>query len=149
MKKRLIAMLIVLAMAICVFPVCAFAAPVGNSGGGISPLGWGDEKYWHIYIDGAEKRVPIDNVIGPGSVDAIGEEGPVTIAQKALNCINENNSLADCNAGIADGIYGNGTTNAVKHFQTYVNRYQPAMDILVVDGWIGSATWKCITAISK
>lgn len=149
MKKNLksgLATMIALILVFRIFPMYALAA--APTSGTITPQGWSDSDYWYVYIQGVQKRVPKGNVIGLGSSDPAGVEGPVTIAQMALNNIDSSDSRANCNTGIVDGQFGTNTENGVRNFQTYINHYITYYDILVVDGWIGPNTWNCITGLS-
>lgn len=139
MKKRLIAILIVLTMAVCVFPVCASAdnnsvtenKPVIENGNYVIP------------INGARYEVPVGTVLARGSS---GES--VRIAQMKLNELDVG-LHAGCNAGTADGDFGKKTEDAVWAFQSWFCDHVSIWnaDKIGIDGIIGKETWAVFTKI--
>lgn len=148
MKKSVVAILMVLALVVCVFPVSAFAA--NNST--VNPYAVGKRnstgENWVVTIDGTDYWVSIYNVIGKGNSKYIRE---VDVAQQALNRIDARFYHAHCNAGLPDGKFGDNTFNAVIGFQDFYNTYKaPSASYKIdVDGAIGPNTWSRITLCSN
>ena len=145
MKKRLIALLLVLVLAACVFPVSAFA----DGGGGISLYSIDDRSnngYYNIYILNQDYLVPSNTVLS--------NDGGTTwrrateIAQLKLTEFSVDFNVSLVHPGSVDGYFGNGTASAVSSFQSWWNnslRFSYGEGTIGVDSIIGGETWSAFS----
>ena len=97
MKKRLLAILMVLTLVVCVFQVNAFALTDGYPDASKR----NDDGNWVIKVNGVTYNVTYGTVIRQGNTSY---NRDVYVAQIALNKINYLYSGAGCSVGSADGI---------------------------------------------
>lgn len=143
MKKRLLAILMVLTLVVCVFQVNAFALTDGYTDASKR----NDDGNWVIKVNGVTYNVTYGTVIRQGNTTY---NRDVYVAQIALNKINYLYSGAGCSVGSADGIFGSGTYTGVVAFQKYWNHKWGYSSYYAIDtdGIIGNCTWACISATS-
>ena len=141
-KKKLIAILLVLALAVCALPISAFADWEPNY-----PVDRNNDGNWIIRVRGVVYNVDYNTVLRQGNTTYSRD---VYVAQIALNRINSLYSTANCGAGGADGYFGNNTYTGVKAFQTFWNNTKGSSlyYMIGVDGVIGNCTWACISYYS-
>lgn len=145
MKKRIIAMLLLILVTVASFPVSAHADydyynyPSGSHRN--------NDGNWVIYVNGVTYNVTYGTVISQGNTSY---SHPVDVAQMALNKINTVYSSANCYTGSPDGIFGSNTYNGVRNFQTFWNNYNASYYsyYIGVDGIVGNCTWACISTCS-
>ena len=139
MKKKLIAILLVVTLIVCVIPTYAFAeSPTVNS---FSTNSLSEEII--IYIGEIPYRVDKNVIVGYNNV-VYGEE--VWILQSALVAVDHQNSDVSCHPGAVDYAFGPNTYNATKAFQAYSNVLFP-LDTIAVDGACGPNTWTKLAII--
>ena len=135
MKKKIVAMLLVMVIAVCMLPTYAFADFEGQGTATTMSANFTYTFYdWdeHVYID-----VP-STVVCSRTYNRV---SPYTkAAQCALYAISEDWMNDSMNPGYPDGIYGDNTYNAVYNYQ--YNKYMNgALDVGYVDGDTGPMTW--------
>lgn len=144
MKKKLVALLLVLTMVLCVFPASAFAAPASTNAT-IVDKAWSDGKY-HMIIYHVEYTVPKGIVLqnDGGSV----YRSHTKTAQLKLTEISDDFKQNDIDPQGRDGYFGKNTESAVWAFQNYWNdsmAYWYAAGTVDVDGIIGGQTWSAFS----
>lgn len=140
MKRKIIAILLVLTMAVCAFPMSAFAADNDESA---APRYIASSNDYCIYIALEPYTVPYGTVLSYGS-----KGGHVYTAQMKLNEVSMKEKNASISVGTVDGDFGNNTRNGTYAFQRWFNTVNSVygMSEIGVDGVIGNQTW---TAFSK
>lgn len=129
--KKIIALLLILVMAICVFPVSAFAEAE-------SPFGLNTNvedlprMLWFKYSDGTVYTVDSNILVSQGS----GYTGYVIVIQEVLDRLCRYTGYNNINPNGIDGVFGNGTRLAVVSFQVAYIGAQAG------DGVVGPTTWK-------
>lgn len=129
MKKRIVALLLVLTMVVCAFPISAFAAVTENSVGmygtrdkPASGYNTSSNWYYSYYTNTAYWVGWRFKTAGK----------PVYMVQAYLFADGEFNSLSDI-----DGYFGNNTETQIRAYQ-----YKYRNDGLSDDGVVGGDTWK-------
>lgn len=141
MKKKLVALLLVLTMAICIFPASAFAED--ENVGPIIPQYLDPDGYYHIYIKLDLYKVPQGTVLSYGS-----KYGHVYTAQMKLNEVSVKGN-ASCSVGTVDGDFGSKTRTGTYAFQNWFNRVHDSYGVssIDVDGIIGNQTWNAFSKL--
>lgn len=141
MKKRLIALLLVLLMTACILPADAFAAAPPE----ISPYSIRDKAFnglYHIMIRNVEYTVPSGTLLANDGGTVYNEY--TRTAQRKLIEASEFSGQVALDPGSPDGYFGNNTAFAVEAFQRYWNsdiRFIYLEGTIGVDGMIGGETW--------
>lgn len=140
MKKKLVALLLVLALAVCIFPASAFAL---TSDGYPNNSRRNSSGNWHIIVNSYSLYVNYGTVIRKGNTSY---DQNVYAAQAALNWI-DMNPRAGCGIGAQDGLFGTDTYNGVVAFQKFWNNNNAYSEgyYIDVDGIVGNCTWSCLT----
>ena len=131
MKKRLVATLLVLIMAMCVFPVCAFADYDQPQTHATSAVSKPAQTLWFKDSKGSVYYVYSGTVVSKGSSHA----GYVLVIQEVLYRLFQATDNGNFNPNGIDGTFGEGTRLAVVCFQV---AYISAND---ADGAVGPTTW--------
>lgn len=125
MKKRLVAMLLVLVMAVCAFPVCAFAEtskiPAPKSSGTPYTFRDANGNNYTIYT--------ITDCVTTGS-----KGKAVRLVQSLMNQFYYHTANTNYYVGSIDGDFGPNTFHAVTTFQAN-------MGLSPIDGIVGGGTW--------
>lgn len=123
MKKKLVALLLVLTMALCLFPASAFAIDPNVAPSGLQPYEtWFRSKYDTYYI------VNKNTNVSQGA-----KWGYVTCIQDLLNKFYSCTGNSAYYVGSVDGDFGEKTHSAVLTFQANMG--------LTCDGIVGPGTW--------
>lgn len=134
MKKRLVALLLILALVICVFSVSAFAYEGASSGA--SPRGgWTDADGYVFCILGTEYRIPYGTVCSQTYNNTVWKY--VYPVQYILTDFAEYHNNPSYDPQGRDGIFGANTASAVRYFQGRRG--------IQVDGCVGDQTWTAFT----
>lgn len=131
MKKRLVATLLVLVMAVCVFPVCAFADYDQPQTHATSAVSKPAQTLWFKDSEGNAYSVYSGTVVSKGS----SHTGYVLVIQEVLYRLSVAKENDNFNPNGIDGTFGEGTRLAVVCFQV---AYISAND---ADGAVGPTTW--------
>lgn len=144
MKKKLVALLLVLALAVCIFPASAFAL---TSDGYPSGSHRNSSGNWIVYVWGTQYYVDYGTVVKQGNTSY---SRNVFVAQIGVGKVNIDHPEANCSVGDADGIFGSNTYKGVKNFQSFWNNNwgYSSYYAIDVDGIVGNCTWACISATS-
>ena len=145
MKKRFVALFLVLVMAVCIFPASAFAAPASTTSGTIKDMSWSD-GYFHLLIYNKEHTIWKETLLY--------NDGGVTYrsanktAQLKLTEFSVDYGMNNINPGGTDGYFGDKTESATEAFQDYWNTdiaYWFSAGTVGVDGLIGKETWSAFS----
>lgn len=131
MKKRIVAILLVLAMAVCAFPVCAFADNPQVQSATTATLSIPAQTLRFKDCNGDIYRVESGTLVSQGSSHV----GYILVIQEVLHRLYLHTGNNNFNPNGVDGIFGNGTRSAVVCFQV---AYISAND---ADGVVGPTTW--------
>ena len=146
MKKKLISIFLALALAVCAFPVSAFAAV--NPGTIASPMvGTVVDNHYVLSINTQEYRVPLNTVLSYTNPGPNTKNDYVKIGQMALNCAYGRNPNAQCYVGNPDGYFGLQTHTGTVAFQEFWHTvmYSSTNLDLEADGIIGNKTWRALS----
>lgn len=145
MKKKLIALLLLLVMAVCIFPASAFAVSPCSVTGSIDDRSAAD-GFFYLMIYNKEYKIQKGTLLYNDGGEAYKTENKT--AQLKLTELSIDFDENDINPGGVDGYFGDGTESATKAFQKYWNNdlaYWYAAGTVDVDGLIGNETWSAFT----
>lgn len=138
MKKRLIAMLLVLIMAMCIFPISAFADSLVYSDTPISRSGWTADDGYKFRIGNEIRTIPYGEVCSQTYNNTV--YNYVHTVQYILFDFaeyyenNNYNPNGTTGSSYLDGLFGSMTASAVRYYQGRKG--------LSVDGAVGDQTWQ-------
>lgn len=142
MKKKLVALLLVLTMVVCILPASAFAEDENVEP--IIPQYLDPDGYYHIYIIYDLYKVPQGTVLSYGS-----KYGHVYTAQMKLNEVSVKEINLNCDVGTVDGDFGSKTRTGTYAFQRWFNTVRSTYGVATidVDGVIGNQTWNAFSKL--
>lgn len=145
MKKKIISLLLILALAVCIFPASAFALTnVDESIASTAFRSTASDGYC-IWVGDSKFIVPYGTVISEGS-----RGDAVYVAQRKFNEMFEKEGkygYTGFDVGYPDSIFGERTKIGAITFQTWYNVNSYDGVTLTVDGIIGPMSWKCMAHI--
>ena len=133
MKKRIVALLLVLVMAVCAFPVCAFADNPQAQPATTAAVSKPAQDLWFKDHNGNDYYVYSGRIIS--TTQNTSWTGYILVIQNVLYELYKEFSNDNFYPGRVDGIFGQNTKSAVVCFQV---AYISAND---ADGVVGPTTW--------
>lgn len=133
-NRKFIAILLVLALAICVFPAAAFAEPITSEQPDqsfVDEYGWFEPDGYSFLIMGTKYYIPHGTVCSKTCNNTVYKY--VYPVQFILFDFSEYYENMGYYPGVVDGIFGDNTKEAVKYYQGRKG--------LQVDGDVGDNTW--------
>lgn len=133
MKKRIVAILLVLAMAVCAFPVCAFADNPQVQSATTAAVSKPAQDLWFKDHNGADYYVYSGTIIS--TTQNTSYKGYILVIQDVLYELSKELPNVNFNPQGVDGIFGQNTRSAVVCFQVaYIGANE-------ADGVVGPTTW--------